>query len=103
MTETAPLAAPPPPPPPPAPAPAAPTEPRRYPRPGREFWLAGAAAAVVVLVAAAGFLVGRASVDHVDRPSQIQGGFPQQLPQQQQQNGGPPAFGPTASDQRPGS
>jgi hypothetical protein len=47
--------------------------------------LAGAAAAVVVLVAAAGFLVGRASVDDDQRPIQFERGFPQ--------DGGPPGFG----------
>ena len=70
------------PPPPDYPPPPA-AEPRRPARPGPQFWWAGAAAATIVLVAAAGFLVGRASVDeHRDAPVQIQrqapdGGGPQ--------------------------
>jgi hypothetical protein len=62
---------------PPPPAPVATAEPRRLPRPGPPFWWAGAAAATIVLVASAGFLVGRASVDDGgDRPVQIQRQFP---------------------------
>jgi hypothetical protein len=70
---------------PPPPAPVA-VEPRRPVRPGPQFWWAGAATATIVLVASAGFLVGRASVEeHHDAPVQFQhelpdGGGPQFMP-----------------------
>ena len=70
----------------PPPAPPVAAEPRRPIRPGPQFWWAGAATATVVVVAALGFLVGRASVDeHPSPPVQIQrqapeGGGPGWMP-----------------------
>lgn len=80
---------------PPPPAPVA-AEPRRGFHPGASFWYAGAAAATIVLVACAGFLVGRASVDH-------DGGAPTQIQHPLPESGSGPQFGvPPGGMQPPG-